>query len=86
MKRLAVFSLLLTFAACAAQPPPPAVTAPPLPVAAAPPPQPAPPPPPPPRMAIDGLDKGTMSQTASTQTTGELVGGDARVRESQQLK
>ena len=75
MRRLLVLGLLLTFAACAPQPPPPAATAPPPPVAAAPPPPPAAPPPPPPRMSFDGLYKGTMSQTASTQTTGELVGG-----------
>jgi len=75
MKRLAIFGLLLTFAACAPEPPPPAATAPPVPVAAVPPPPPALPPPPPARMSFDGLYKGTMAQTASTQTTGELVGG-----------
>ena len=78
MKRLAIFGLLLTFAACAPEPPPPAATAPPVPVAAVPPPPPALPPPPPARMSFDGLYKGTMAQTASTQTTGELVGGGVR--------
>ena len=74
MKRLLVFAVLVAFAACAPQPPP-AATAPPPPVAAVPPPPPPAPPPPPPHMSFDGLYKGTMSQTASTQTTGDLVGG-----------
>jgi hypothetical protein len=72
VRRLLVFGLLLTFAACAPQPPPPAVTAPPPPVAEAPP---APPPPPPAHVSFDGLYKGTMTQTASRQTTGTLTGG-----------
>jgi hypothetical protein len=72
---LLVFGLLLALVACAQQqPPPPAAAAPPQ-VAVVPPPPPAPPPPPPPRTSFDGLYKGTMSQTASTQTTGALVGG-----------
>ena len=74
MRRLLVFGLLLALVACAQQQPPPAATAPPPQVAVAPPPPPAPPSPPP-RTSFDGLYKGTMSQTASTQTTGSLVGG-----------
>jgi hypothetical protein len=74
VRRLLVFGLLLAVAACAPQPPPPAVTAPPPPpVAEAPP---APPrPAPPPHMSFDGLYKGTMTQTASRQTTDSLTGG-----------
>ena len=75
MRRLIVFGLLLTFVACAPEPPPPVATAPPPPVAAAPPPPPAPPPSPPPHTSFDGLYKGTMTQTASKQTTATLTGG-----------
>jgi len=76
VRRLLVFGLLLTFAACAPQPPPPALTAPPPPPVAEAPPAPPPlPPPPPPRMSFDGLYKGTMTQTASRQTTETLTGG-----------
>src|SRR5713101_5730821 len=71
VRRLLVLGVLLVLAACATQPPP-AATAPPPQVAVAPPPPPAPPPP---RTSFDGLYKGTMSQTASTQTTGSLTGG-----------
>ena len=74
MRRLLVLGLVLAFAACASQQPP-AATAPPPQVAVAPPPAPAPPPPPPPRTSFDGLYKGQMSQTASTQSTGSLTGG-----------
>ena len=74
MRHLLVLGMLLAFVACAQQPPP-AATAPPPQVAAVPPPPPALPPPPPPRTSFDGLYKGTMSQTASTQTTRTLTGG-----------
>jgi hypothetical protein len=76
MKRLVLFGLLLTFAACASQPPP----APP-PVAAAPPPQvaavpPSVPPAPPPRTSFDGLYKGTMTAQTFGRGTETLTGGN----------
>jgi hypothetical protein len=74
VRQLLVLGLLLGFVACAQQQPP-AATAPPPQVAVVPPPTPAPPPPPPSRTSFDGLYKGTMSQTASKQTTDALVGG-----------
>jgi hypothetical protein len=78
MKRLVVFGLLLTFAACAPQPPPPpAATAPPPQVAAAPPPaMPAPAPAPPSHTSFDGLYKGTMTAQAFGGGTQELTGGN----------
>ena len=77
MKRLVVFGLLLTFAACAPQPPPPAATAPPPQVAATPPPAvPAPPPAPPPHMSFDGLYKGSFVAEPYGGGTETLVGGN----------
>jgi hypothetical protein len=77
MKRLVVFGLLLTFAACAPQPPPPAATAPPPQVAAAPPSAPpAPPPPLPPHTSFDGLYEGTFVAEPYGGGTEELVGGN----------
>jgi hypothetical protein len=73
VRRLLVLGVLLAFVACAEQPPPPAATAPPPQVAVVPPPP--PPPPPPRRTSFDGLYKGTMTQTASRQTTDTLTGG-----------
>jgi len=77
MKRLVVFGLLLTFAACVPQPPPPAATAPPPQVAAPPPPAvPAPPPAPPPHMSFDGLYKGSFVAEPYGGGTETLVGGN----------
>jgi len=74
MKRLVVFALLVTFAACAPQPPPPAATAPPPSVAAAPPP--APPPAPAPHTSFDGLYKGSFVAQPYGGGTETLVGGN----------
>jgi len=74
MKRLVVFGLLVTFAACAPQPPPPAATAPPPSVAAAPPP--APPPAPAPHTSFDGLYKGSFVAQPYGGGTETLVGGN----------
>jgi len=76
MKRLAIFGLLLVFAACAQQPPPPAATAPPPQVAAVPPPPPAPPPPPMPHTSFDGLWAGTMAPQPYGGGTQDLTGGN----------
>jgi hypothetical protein len=77
MKRLVVFGLLLTFAACAQQAPPPAATAPPPQLAAAPPPAPpAPPPPLPPHTSFDGLYQGTFVAQPYGGGTQELTGGN----------
>jgi hypothetical protein len=77
MKRLVVFGLLLTFAACAPQPPPPpAATAPPPQVAAAPPPAMPAPPPAPPHTSFDGLYKGTFVAQPYGGGTRELTGGN----------
>jgi len=76
MKRLVVFGLLLTFAACASQPPPapPPVAATPSPQVAAVPP--SVPPAPAPRTSFDGLYRGTMTAQAFGRGTQTLTGGN----------
>src|SRR6516162_8817825 len=76
MKRLLVFALFVTFAACAPQPPPPVATAPPPQVAATPPAPPAPPPAPPPHTSFDGLYKGSFVAQPYGGGTETLVGGN----------
>ena len=76
MKRLLVFALFVTFAACAPQPPPPVATAPPPQVAATPPAPPAPPPAPPPHTSFDGLYKGSFVAEPYGGGTESLVGGN----------
>ena len=76
MKRLLVFALFVTFAACAPQPPPPVATAPPPQVAATPPAPPAPPPAPPPHTSFDGLYKGMFTAEAFGRSTESFTGGN----------